>query len=38
MLPDGSNAGPYQIGTEVIGILDQASLKSPPLPPTVNKM
>lgn len=38
LLPDGTNAGPYQIGTEVIGIIDQSTLKSPPLPPTVNKL
>ena len=29
MLPDGTNAGPYQLGTEIIGVIKQ----SPPLPP-----
>lgn len=31
-LPDGSNAGPYQLGTEIIGVVD-SQLNSPPKDP-----
>jgi hypothetical protein len=33
MMPDGTNAGPYQVGTEVIGVLSLVDIDSRPLPP-----